>query len=135
MHIPNWNDDLTLAVQRRCAELSAETTRPIWWEAAQAAKGLPVYCDLGACLVIQQTGRVMTFDLDSRSVRELDDESWLLVARAAAAERHPEFQAIKPLRPNAAIDCNACVGTGKDPQFGLRCGVCMGMGWVKVAAT
>jgi hypothetical protein len=135
MHIPNWNDDLTLAVERRYAELSEETTRPIWWEAAQAAKGLPVYCDLGACLVIQPTGRVMTFDLDSRDVRELDDESWLLVACSAATERYPEFQAIVPLRPVAAIDCSACAGTGKDPKFGLRCGVCMGMGWVKAAAT
>lgn len=127
MQIENWNDDLRRAVVRRYAELSKDTS--IYWEAAQATTGLPVYCDLGGCLVIDATGRVTIFDLDSKLVRELEDESWLQVACLAAAERYPEFLPIKPRRPSTASNCNVCGGSGRNSQFDIPCAKCMGVGW------
>jgi hypothetical protein len=129
MKIQNWTDELRLAVVRRQAELPRDNK--IYWEAAQAADGLPVYCDMGGCLVVQSTGRVELLDLDSQSVKKLEDERWLTIACLAAADRYPEFEVVRPTRPNGAEDCCKCSGSGRMRMIDARCGTCWGLGWIR----
>jgi hypothetical protein len=127
MYIPNWNDGLRTALTKRRDQLQKEPS--LWHEAATVADGLPVYCDIGGCLVIRADGRVVEFRSATGDVCEIEDLSWLRLAAASAADRYPELAEIRPKRPSKAVDCDVCMGVGLLRATSLRCKACMGLGW------
>jgi len=92
---------------------------------------LPVYSDMGGDILLTPSGDVVFLD-DEGVVTALPDAppDWALVARIAAAEKYPELAAIVPTRPDSAPNCPACGGAGRQLELRLRCGSCLGLGWV-----
>lgn len=51
-----------------------------------------------------------------------------------ASERHPELRRLIPIRPDQAVNCDPCHGSGYLWQS-IHCGHCGGLGWLRDAAT
>jgi len=134
MHIKEWNEEMRRAVERRHAQLVAEPVDSIRREVARVARGLPVYCDIGGCIVIQPSGEIVQYTLDTGTVTSVVDPRWARVGCASAAEEYPEFAALKPRRPFDAMTCPACHGVGVLTELNVRCGTCMGLGWSESGA-
>lgn len=128
MKIENWSEELRTAVLRRRAMLD-ESSGSTFWAAAQTTGGLPVYCDLGGCLVIDPDGRLMLFDSDSLTVRDPASDKWLQLACIVASEKYPELKILRPQRATGAKSCPDCGGSGRN-QLGVRCEQCLGLGWI-----
>jgi hypothetical protein len=95
--------------------------------AAVRTNGLPVYCDIGGCLVITQEGRVLEYAFEGEQVSDITDRPSVRLACAVAAEKYP---ALADLRPTDGSFCKTCNGTGRLGPMQLRCGVCDGTGLV-----
>ena len=54
-------------------------------------------------------------------------------ALVVALKYFPELGQLLPQRASTATDCPACEGTGR--LFGLVCGSCSGLGWLRPPAT
>ena len=100
-----------------------EEVRP----AAAQTGGVPVYCDMGGILLVTAEGIVLTYD-DSGAVRVEPEEGWRTVALVHAARKFPELEPLRPIKPEGALPCAACSGTG--PVFDkIDCGACFAAGW------
>jgi hypothetical protein len=61
-------------------------------QAAVTASGLPVYCDIGGCLVVREDGMIVEFSFVDDSVAPVSDAVWSRQALLAAAEKHEVFR-------------------------------------------
>jgi hypothetical protein len=120
--------DLRDIVVRLAARVAASDENDAFRDAARATGSLPVYCDMGGCLVVSPDGDVLRFDPESGSTETETDPRWRLLARAKASRRYPELASLEPLRPEDAPECFECEGTGL--LLGLDCKRCSGLGWV-----
>jgi hypothetical protein len=100
--------------------------------AAISTGGLPVYCDLGGCLVLMPEGTIVGVDHDGSATINVNDTAWIRVARTAAADKYAPLSA---LRPSGDQRCEACGGTGSLYEGRIRCGVCGGSGRLSSAGT
>jgi hypothetical protein len=105
------------------APASADPAGP----AALRTGGLPVYCDMGGCLVILPSGDVLEYQFEGEVVTPVLDRPSIRLACAAAAEK---YQALADLMPTDGATCATCNGTGRLGPMRLRCGVCDGTGLV-----
>ncbi len=123
---------------RRLSEAVRRDGRWDWErEAASKTSGVPVYADMGGVLVVRSDGVVLLIESNRGVVEEVREERWILVARQEAALKYPELKGLMPVRPEGATDCQECAGHGsvnpfKKVEQDIRCGVCCGMGWLKV---
>jgi hypothetical protein len=128
--IEGWSHAYAERVRELSRKIAASTDEGLsaMRDAAARTGGLPVYCDLGGCLIITPEGTVVQLEYSFDTVSTVTDPSWLRAARVAAAKTHPELEG---LQPGGARICAACAGTGRIRQArGLRCGVCYGIGFV-----
>lgn len=105
-------------------------------EIARKMQALPVYMDMGGALAFTIDGVVLSLDWETEQVGPETDESWIVVAAVAAAEKYPELCELLPPMPPHATICQSCRGTGKlllTPESTFRCGTCWGLGWVETA--
>jgi hypothetical protein len=135
MQIEQWDQDLRQAVENRLDQLLKERGEmyAIRQAAAQRAGGMPVYCDIGGCIVIKPSGMVVTYDLDKEEVKDVVDARWMRAACASAAEQYPEFRKLMPRPSPSAITCGVCGGSGTTTPLLVRCGRCLGLGWLEPA--
>ena len=135
----NWNSQVSACVQERLAELLAapRTDSPSDMGAiAQQMHALPVYLDMSGALAFTVDGVVLFLDWETEQVTPTTDESWIIVAAVAAAEKYPELRELIPPKPSHATICHSCRGTGKlslAPKLTVGCWTCRGLGWVETA--
>ncbi len=130
MHsIEGWTDKFAEALRRLIdrAVWSTERNADLVGPAARRTGGLPVYADIGGCLLITPDGAVLEYAFEGESVTRVTDRSSIRLACAAAAEKHPE---LAELMPRDGSRCRVCDGTGRAGPMQLRCGVCDGTGRV-----
>jgi hypothetical protein len=128
-----WNEELKAMADLAYRKLveGQNSVTPALRDIAIRAKGLPVYCDMGGCLVITMDGLVMHYDSDTGVCIEVHDPKWITLALVACSEKYAELKALKPPKPDDSDVCMACNGTGKLlPNSRIRCGTCAGTGWV-----
>jgi hypothetical protein len=125
------NDSIRVAIRTLAREAEAATTAEMARAAAIATGALPVYLDIAGCLAITGDGEVLGHDWDTREVARVTDEHWKKLAYVSAAERYPELSALAPPRPSDAK--TRPDGGGKGRQFNqrVRCGTCLGTGWIE----
>lgn len=127
----DWNASDAAVIRELIREVLAGAggVSPLERDVARRTGGLPVYCDIGGCLVISSEGDVLEFAFaDDRVTGMLDGES-IRLARAIAAERYPQLSKLRPVDGEL---CTACAGTGRLEPFGVRCGECQGTGYRRV---
>jgi hypothetical protein len=120
--------DLRGIVVRLAAKVAASNENEAFRDAARATGSLPVYCDMGGCLVVSPSGEILRFDSESGAIEPESDPRWRLLARARVSAKYPELASLAPLRPEDAPDCSDCERTGL--LLGLDCRTCSGLGWV-----
>jgi len=97
-------------------------------DVALATDALPVHIDMGGALVVTTEGAVLEYDFEADAT-SVAPENFRLAALAKAARRFPELQDLAPRRPENAVTCPACAGTGVILGK-MDCGTCMSLGWV-----
>ena len=126
-----WNDELRAAVEllrKRICDDEIDMG-PTFKEVAITTSGLPVYCDMGGCLMLTPDGDVMELAHDRPEMPKVADEYWREVALVAAGKRYAELRCLRPERPANAAECEACGGSGE--VLGIAgCGRCWGKGWL-----
>src|SRR5688500_8838722 len=130
MKIRPWTDDLANSIRgiHEAVLNEAVAVSALAMLAARKARGVPVYCDVGGCLVTTPDGDVVRFDSESETVVPINDPRFRDLAAATAAERFDEVQALGR-RASDGRDCGACRATGK--VAGARCADCGGLGWTR----
>lgn len=127
--IDGWSDQHANTVRALINQIRSEAAEatPLEREASLCTDGLPVYMDLGGCLLITPDGSVLEFAPETAAVSVVTDPSWIRVARTAAAER---YEALAGLRPRGETACPTCGGKGFFGSDPVRCGTCGGTGRV-----
>ncbi len=94
--LKGWSAGVSEAVQRlHRAYLADAPQGSLGWRAAQGAGGLPVYCDIGGCLVLTSDGRVLEFSSYTGRVTEVSDKQWIGRALEAAAALYKELAVLR----------------------------------------
>jgi len=128
--LKGWKPEHAKTVRELSSRIVAGTdaSSPQLRAAAMHTGGLPVYCDLGGCLVLVPQGHVVGFDNNEQTTTVVTDPSWLRVARIAAAEKYEMLSELKPVGDTV---CPACEGKGRLFRSKIRCGTCGGSGWIE----
>ena len=132
--IEGWNEHYADFVRALAGDIASgvHATTHIFREVARRTGGLPVYGDIGGCLVLAPDGQVIGYDLNDEAVAPVTDPSWIRVACITAAEKYPALAGLKPVGDRL---CDACAGTGRVLDGQARCGECNGGGWLAVTAS
>lgn len=129
--IEGWtsrHEEVVRSAIRAITGASTDQPRDI---AARATQALPVYADLGGCLLLTPAGDVLEYRFEEADVKMVGDSRSIRLARAAAATEYP---ALADLRPTDGTTCAACEGTGNIGLARARCGECDGTGLVPAGA-
>jgi hypothetical protein len=71
---------------------------------------------------------VLFYDSEQKTVEPVAND-WRIVSFVRAARKFPELRSLLPVRPEDAVTCPKCGGTGfRFEKFG--CGECRETGWV-----
>src|SRR5262249_11542501 len=104
---------------------------------AQRLNALPLYADMGGCILIRPDGTMLFIHsnqkLDADAVSApLTDRRWRHTALVVGSEKYPELRILLPPRPSDAPDCAACAGKGyiSVADINAGCGVCFRLGWI-----
>ena len=122
------SDDTETRIRRRLAEYVSDSTAELR-DVVRQYDALPVYSDVGGTLFLTPTLNVLCLPADGVDVQEEHSPEWRLAALVRAAERFPELQSLLPVRADDTPPCAACSGRGSLLN-GLRCGCCLGLGWL-----
>jgi len=127
-------------LSHRIEELVAKAlTQDHPWPIAAIAKNyhaLTVYCDMGGCLAVRPDGEVLCVPDDpAMSVHIETDPIQRNLALIRATERYPDLQDLYPVRPDDAVSCSDCGGSGINPvtaHAGFEAIICRcgGTGWL-----
>ena len=128
--------DIERQIQKRIEELIISSDpdpadlRRIAWQ----LNALPILPDMSGCLALRPDGSFIYLDEETEKVTEVFDPKFILVALVNGSEKYPELKALLPVRPDTAIDCDNCQGTGRfifESQLYKQafCGTCSGLGW------
>jgi hypothetical protein len=98
-------------------------------------KGLRIYGDVGGAGYIRLDGTVFTEPWDEVDAEYTDDPNLLYTVIVVGAKTRPALRELLPDRPQDAMDCRDCGGTGWVAVGGgdLVCGTCHGLGWKSAA--
>lgn len=102
-------------------------------DAARTYRALPLYEGWFAWALLTPEGEVLEAE-DSQRITRVD-EPLRTMFLVAGAERYPELKALLPVRPESAVACEVCGGTGwrslePGQEAHLRCWDCRALGWV-----
>lgn len=108
-------------------------------EASRRFQLLPLRADLGGFVGLRQDGELMTVTWDEEGLEPTatSDKESRLAAVTSGARRYPELSFLIPPRPESAVGCKSCSGTGWIPKSEpeIQCGRCWGLGWVEESWT
>jgi hypothetical protein len=109
---------------------------------AQAARSglLPVYLDIGGWVGLRDDGELLEAAWDSDVAPAPVVDRWLRrTALAVAARDFPELAYLRPQRPEDAVSCPHCGGTGRFAVDGVAMPFvlcpCAGLGWLPPGET
>jgi|GraSoi013_1_40cm_1032412.scaffolds.fasta_scaffold254418_1 hypothetical protein len=91
--------------------------------------GFRIYADMGGAIFIRPDGSMISETGSSHP--DPIDAKWRTVALVASMREHPELRELLPQRPDTAVQCGPCIGTGR--LLGVICGTCFGLGWKPAA--
>lgn len=119
-------------IEQLIAEYLSGPEGPVSHDQVRRAHALPVYSDMGGCLLITPEAEILALRHEGpdRAQPEVDPR-WRRVAFTRAAERFPQLAALRPKRPSDGVDCPRCGAEGV-VQAGsafIDCGECFGLGW------
>jgi hypothetical protein len=117
-------------ISRLSNKLAEDSSSADVREAARITGGVPAHIDMTGILVVLTEGKVAFFDTETRTVRDVEDDSWRTIARVSAAKKYPELQPLVPERPPDAQTCVECEGSGMVMGMAI-CGNCYGLGWIR----
>lgn len=125
-----WTADMARTVEALLLDMreGGGGLDPVMQEAAAATGGLPIHCDMGGCLVLTSKGEVLQYDPEQRAVLPHVEDRWRELVLVKAARRYDTLAALLPRRPEEAVTCPACGGTGLVART-LDCATCVGKGW------
>jgi hypothetical protein len=124
--IAGWNPDLSATVEALARAAARRDDDDAIRRAAQETGGLPVYCDMGGCLILATDGRVLQFTPEDGATKPVTDRVWMRVALTAAADRYSALSSLRPL----GVQCPICHGSGTLEGTAARCANCGGSGTV-----
>lgn len=74
-------------------------------------------------------GSIAFYDPEANVVTTEPEKDWQTLAFAKAARNFPELQSLAPVRPDHAVTCSECGGSGSFLE-NTECGTCWGTGWI-----
>lgn len=104
-------------------------------------KVLPLTFDMSGCFAIRANGEIVSFLFDNQhELRVETDPRIRNMALFQGSKRYPELAAMIPPKPDDAIECSRCDGTGIEKttaKLGLENVVCYcgGLGWIPSQTT
>jgi glycine/D-amino acid oxidase-like deaminating enzyme len=108
--------------------------------AARTHRLLPLWKDIGGCILLRADGELLAFGWDTPTRLEAirddsPDRSIIHAARGWASRRFPDVRGLRPERGPSSIECPTCKGTGQLVGFpeNLTC-ACGGLGWIPIEA-
>jgi hypothetical protein len=121
------------AIENRIAEALAADDPTVEWlkPAVRTHRFLPLYLGWSSTLGLRPDGSFVRWDHEASptELRPLRDGLWRRLAIFQGIKRYPELEALLPARPDEAVPCGACGGSGElagSPQLVCECG---GAGW------
>jgi hypothetical protein len=96
-------------------------------ECAKDLDALFVGCDINNYWFINKKGIVVV--TDGEEIQEFDNQLKRFSALMMGSEKYPVLLSLLPKRPNAALSCPACQGTGLFMSK-IYCNNCGGIGWL-----
>lgn len=115
--------------------LSDIPTHDIYRRYVEERGVLPLASDMGGLYALTRSGEILEFEWDNiNPLRSVHDPRLVNVALFQGAARYPELTSLLPQRPDDALPCGACHGTGKvhlpeHLQDKVVC-YCGGAGWL-----
>jgi hypothetical protein len=93
--------------------------------------GIPLLADMGGVSLLVPDGRILEVTWDSGTLAQPLSSYPETVAIVAGAQRYPWLSELIPARPEDAVVCSVCSGSGKILKSGGRffCGACGALGW------
>lgn len=97
---------------------------------------LPLMLDMGGCYALRSNKQVISFPWDDiTDIRVENDPRIRNIALFRGSKKYPELMALIPPKPNNAIECSYCDGTGIEKttaKLGLDSIICYcgGLGWL-----
>ena len=119
--------DLAVVIKRHIAAiLTGETSVSKQFRDATVRSGhLPIFCDMGGCLLLATDGRVHEFDFEANEVKPVEREADRRFTYAEAARVYIDLSA---LREEVGSRCDVCGGSGWIVVRSVRCSDCDGTG-------
>src|SRR5262245_5706004 len=71
-------------------------------EIAQVSLHLPVYCDMGGCLVLSPRGLWFVWNTEVGRLEPLTDPLWTTLDKVSTAEQYPSLAMLRPRRSAGA---------------------------------
>ena len=103
---------------------------------AEELKALPIAVGWWSYSFLSPTGEVITVDAETNERQKSSTPQDLLRAIVWGSQRYPKLASFIPERPESAISCQFCQGSGRlETNVGKRaqggsCPHCAGLGWL-----
>ena len=119
------------ALERLCREAPEKETNEYARRVATLTGGLPVYLGWTGDFFLTPQGEVMFYDSEREVIEPVCEEDWRLYALVKASQKFPELLSLVPARPENAVECVQCKGSGTVTigSVTVDCGKCSSTGW------
>ena len=131
----NLTSDQSLVIQGLINAFVNHPPEKLEWQTpfVQEHDALPLYIGWTKTTAIKPNGQLVVWNTeDDTTITEEMDRQAFHASLTEGARRYPELDFLIPERPNDAVLCEACQGTGKLEPNKLQaviCG-CGGVGWI-----
>jgi hypothetical protein len=104
-------------------------------ELGRLHEALPLYADVGGMVLLRSDGTFIEVAWGSETAPYEPKPHFVRIALVAGSERYPWLKDLLPSRPQSAVSCADCSGTGRisrSTEFGdldTFCHCCEALGW------
>jgi len=93
-------------------------------------QAIPLYCGWFETTALTVTGEIVMWSTEGEfdGLRKPDDPHLVMCSRMEGLRRYPQLKSLRPVRPDTAVTCGACKGTGRIPKFSEIYCKCSGVG-------
>jgi hypothetical protein len=125
-----WNNTIAKTVEDLLlsAYKGSEQIPPSHTEIVRLTGCLPMYLDIGGGILLTKEGELISYNYDTETTKPFVDSQWFIVAITSAVRRYPCLIDILPQRPEEALTCSDCSGSGIHRN--VVCSSCLGLGWI-----
>jgi hypothetical protein len=90
---------------------------------------LPLYLGWSSVIGLRPDGSFILWEEEPPSLRALSNAFLQRMALCQGIKHYPQLAVLLPLRPDEAVTCSLCGGSGKLPGASKFICVCGGIGW------